>query len=88
MEGREIIINVDLEQINKRISIVVEDHGAGIPEEMFEKIFEPNFTSKSSGMGLGLTMVKRMIEDYHGEISVESELGKKTRFSIALPTNM
>lgn len=87
-DDREIVINVDLEQNNKRITIVVEDNGVGISEEMYEKIFEPNFTSKNSGMGLGLTMVKRMIQDYHGEISVQSELGKRTRFTISLPSNL
>lgn len=85
---RESIINVDLEQIQKRVIISVEDNGVGIPEDMYEKIFEPSFTSKNSGMGLGLTMVKKMVEDYNGEINVKSELGKNTKFTITLPTNL
>lgn len=87
-EDRELIINIDLEQINKRISIVVEDNGVGIPEDMYDKIFEPNFTSKNSGMGLGLTMVKRMLQEYQGDITVASELGYNTKFIITLPTNL
>lgn len=87
-EGRKSIINVDIEQIQKRITISVEDNGIGIAEEMFERIFEPNFTSKNSGMGLGLTMVRRMIEEYKGEIHVRSELGKGSRFIVTLPTNL
>ncbi len=87
-EERENIINVDVEQRQKRIIISVEDNGIGISEEMYNRIFEPNFTSKSSGMGLGLTMVKKMIEDYKGEISVKSEVGKGTVFTIFLPTNL
>ena len=63
-EGRENIINVDVEQRQKRIIITVEDNGVGIAEEHYGRIFEPNFTSKSSGMGLGLTMVRKMVEDY------------------------
>lgn len=82
------IINVDIEQINKRVLIAVEDNGIGISEEMFEKIFEPNFTSKNSGMGLGLTMVRKMVEDYGGKISLNSEVGKGTKFMISLPTNI
>lgn len=87
-EERENIINVDIEQRQKRIIITVEDHGIGIAEEHHGRIFEPNFTSKSSGMGLGLTMVRKMIEDYKGEISIKSELGKGTTFTISLPNNI
>lgn len=87
-EGVEPIINVDLEQIQKRITLTVEDNGTGIPEDKIDRIFEPNFTSKSSGMGLGLTMVKRMVQDGGGEIRVETELGKGTKFIITLPSNL
>jgi len=86
--GREMIINIDVEQINKRITISVEDNGSGIPPEILGRIFEPNFTSKSSGMGLGLTMVRKMIEDYNGEITVKSEEGVGTKFIISLPCNL
>lgn len=85
---RPVIVNVDLELINKRVVIIVQDNGKGIPDDMYERIFEPSFTSKSSGMGLGLTMVKKMIEDYKGEIKVQSRLGVGTRFTISLPTNI
>lgn len=81
-------INVYIEQYQKRITISIEDNGIGISEKILPKIFEPNFTSKSSGMGLGLTMVKKMIEDYHGEIIVHSEEGKGTTFTITLPSNL
>ena len=87
-DERENIINVDIEQRQKRIIITVEDNGTGIAEEHYGRIFEPNFTSKSSGMGLGLTMVRKMVEDYKGEISVKSELGKGTTFTISLPNNL
>ncbi|MEN2434465.1 ATP-binding protein [Weeksellaceae bacterium A-14] len=85
---RDMMINVDLEQINKRIKISVQDNGIGIPENMYERIFEPNFTSKSSGMGLGLSMVRKMIEEYKGEIIVKSEVGIGTAFIITLPSNL
>lgn len=87
-DHKQPIINVDVEQINKRVVIFVEDNGVGIPEHMQERIFEPSFTSKSSGMGLGLTMVRKMVEDYGGEITVKSEVGKGAKFIISLPNNL
>ena len=70
-ENRENIINVDVEQRQKRIIITVEDSGVGIPQDLYGRIFEPNFTSKSSGMGLGLTMVRKMVEDYRHPLNPE-----------------
>ncbi len=87
-DERENTINVDIEQRQKRTIITVEDRGVGIPEENHTRIFEPNFTSKSGGMGLGLTMVRKMVEDYKGDISVNSEVGKGTIFTISLPNNL
>jgi nitrogen fixation/metabolism regulation signal transduction histidine kinase len=87
-EGIKSIINLDVELVNKKVLITVEDNGTGIPKDKLEQIFEPNFTTKSSGMGLGLTMVKKMIEEYKGEISVKTEEGRGTKFTIVLPTNL
>ena len=87
-ENRENLINVDVEQRQKRIIISIEDKGTGIPENLYDRIFEPNFTSKTSGTGLGLSMVRKMIEDYKGEISVKSEVGKGTIFTISMPNNL
>jgi two-component system, NtrC family, nitrogen regulation sensor histidine kinase NtrY len=87
-DERKLIINVDVEQHQRRVMISVQDNGIGIPENIFERIFEPNFTSKNSGMGLGLSMVRKMVEDYKGEITVKSEVGKGSTFTITLPTNL
>ena len=87
-EERKSIINIDVEHFNKKVVIIVGDNGIGIPKDKLEQIFEPNFTTKNSGMGLGLTMVKKMIEEYKGEISVKSEEGRGTKFTIVLPTNV
>ena len=87
-ETRDNIINVDVEQRQKRVIVTVEDKGVGISDDMYDRIFEPNFTSKTSGPGLGLTMVRKMVEDYKGEISVKSEVGKGSTFTISLPTNL
>ena len=87
-DDRENIINLDVEQRQKRIFITLTDNGKGIPEDLFDRIFEPNFTSKSGGTGLGLTMVRKMVEDYKGEITVQSEVGKGSTFTISLPNNV
>jgi len=67
--------------------ILVRDTGKGIPRKNFKNVFNPGFTTKKRGWGLGLTLVKRIIEEYHGgRIYVkESEVGKGTTFCIELP---
>ena len=68
--------------------ILVQDTGKGIARKNFKNVFNPGFTTKKRGWGLGLTLVKRIIEEYHGgRIYVkESELGRGTTFAIELPT--
>lgn len=65
--------------------IEVEDNGIGIPDWDKGKIFTPNFTTKSSGTGLGLAICKQIVESCGGQISFESEAGKKTVFIIEIP---
>jgi PAS domain S-box-containing protein len=67
------------------VELRVEDNGAGIPEDKLEQIFEPFFTSKGQGTGLGLSISQRIIEEHGGRVSVESEPGKGTCFTILLP---
>ncbi len=72
------------------IKIAVSDTGCGIPKENITKIFDPFFTTKggkeSTGLGLGLSIVQRIIKIHHGHISVRSTVGKGTTFTIELPT--
>lgn len=63
----------------------VTDNGSGIPEEVREKIFEPNFSTKTSGMGLGLAIVRKSIEAMQGEIGFDTSEGEGTTFWIRLP---
>ena len=65
--------------------IRIEDTGTGIDDEHLSKIFEPYFTTKASGTGLGLTVVYKVIKEHRGDIFVSSELGKGTVFTIKLP---
>lgn len=67
------------------VLIVVCDSGDGIPEENLSKIFEPYFTTKETGSGLGLTLVFKIIREHQGEISVKSKLNEGTCFTISLP---
>ncbi|MBU2649710.1 MAG: HAMP domain-containing histidine kinase [Bacteroidetes bacterium] len=69
------------------IIIQISDNGPGIPSEISHKIFQPNFTTKSGGMGLGLAMVKSIIDYYKGAISFNSRPDKGTTFTIELPVN-
>ncbi|MCM5662340.1 sensor histidine kinase [Galbibacter mesophilus] len=84
-EEREpkIVVNVYTEKDTVKISI--SDNGVGIAEENQEKIFEPKFTTKTSGMGLGLGMVKNIVKTYSGNIGLSSVLGKGTVFTVSFP---
>ena len=92
MEGKGEI-NVTLTSDNKHIYIDISDTGKGIARKEFETIFKPGYTTKNRGWGLGLTLAKRIVEEYHsGRIYVkESEVGIGTTFRIelnkAIPTN-
>jgi signal transduction histidine kinase len=65
--------------------LTVKDNGKGIPENLREKIFEPNFTTKSSGTGLGLAFVKNSIENANGKVWFETTLGIGTTFYLSFP---
>uniref|UniRef100_UPI004049259F sensor histidine kinase n=1 Tax=Gelidibacter sp. TaxID=2018083 RepID=UPI004049259F len=79
-------LQVKIFKTDKFVKIHVIDTGKGLPKSLFHKIFEPGFTSKKRGWGLGLSLAKRIIEDYHdGKIKVlQSEIGKGTTMQISL----
>ena len=85
MKGKGTII-LKLFEESQTISIHISDTGSGIKKENFKKIFSPGFTTKKRGWGLGLSLAKRIITDYHrGKISVkDSELRKGTTIEIIL----
>ncbi|MBU4311355.1 MAG: response regulator, partial [Candidatus Omnitrophica bacterium] len=78
-----IYTNKDTKQ--REVKIGFRDTGCGIPEKEINKIFDPFFTSKSDGSGLGLSIAQRIIEDHKGSIDVESEVKNGTTFTIVLP---
>ncbi len=79
-------LKLEISDTDKLVKLDVSDTGKGIPKSQFAKIFEPGFTSKKRGWGLGLSLARRIIEDYHdGRIKVlNSELGKGTTMQISL----
>jgi signal transduction histidine kinase len=67
------------------VEVRIADTGCGIPQEHLNKIFAPFFTTKSRGTGLGLAVVKKIIERHQGTIEVRSKVGEGTAFHIILP---
>lgn len=85
-EQQEIkAISVTVKKESNNVLIIVKDNGTGIQPEDILRIFEPKFTTKSSGMGLGLGIIKNIIENYKGTITFESEFEKGTTFIVSLP---
>ena len=79
------IIRIKTWYSNDFIFMTVEDTGSGIPDELIHKIFEPYFTTKVDGTGLGLTMSYKVVKEHGGDIRVQSEAGKGTCFTVTLP---
>ncbi len=78
-------IAVDVNSQDGEVQITVMDNGIGIIDEHKPRVFEPKFTTKTSGMGLGLAMVKNILETYNGSITFTSEEGKGTVFKVTFP---
>lgn len=84
-DGTPPKIEVKVASENNNVKITVSDNGKGIIEKNKDLIFEPKFTTKTSGMGLGLPMIKKIIETYDGSISFSSTEGIGTVFTVILP---
>ena len=83
---RQININIDCYRVNEQfIEINIKDNGAGIPEEIHGRLFEPFFTTRSQGTGLGLAVVDAVIRAHNGVLSFDTSLGEGTVFHIKLP---
>lgn len=84
-ENPIIELKCSLGEKSEFLVITVSDNGEGIPEKIKEKVFEPNFTTKKSGHGLGLANCLKIIKNHEGDIRVDSVEGKGTTFTISLP---
>lgn len=89
--GKEPIlqISIALGESNGRsgVSVVVEDNGPGVPTELREQIFNPFFTSKKDGVGLGLSIVAKIVDDHRGSIRLETSSTGGARFTVFLPAD-
>jgi len=78
-------LTIDLSRTEERLLVSFRDTGVGIPEENMDKLFNPFFTTKAKGQGLGLPACKRLVEAHDGRITVESKLGEGSTFTVRLP---
>jgi signal transduction histidine kinase len=85
MNGKGGELNIGSEIDENFVSVIFRDNGCGIPEENLVKIFEPLFTTKPKGIGLGLAISKRLVEQNGGIIEVASRAGNGTTFTVKLP---
>ncbi|MDP3360055.1 MAG: ATP-binding protein [Lutibacter sp.] len=85
VENKKLEVSVD--EDNGDICITIADNGKGISEADGERVFEPKFTTKTSGMGLGLAMVKNIIDAYDGNVAFTSQVNIGTVFKVKLPKN-
>jgi nitrogen fixation/metabolism regulation signal transduction histidine kinase len=84
-DDRQGVISVSLQEVEGFAEMNVQDNGSGIPQEQFDRIFMPNFTTKNSGTGLGLAMVKNIVEQGGGSVRFVSEVGIGSTFTVRWP---
>jgi signal transduction histidine kinase len=84
-ENRKGRVVISVVMSENTVRITVADNGKGIPEDLQGKLFTPSFTTKSSGMGLGLSITKNIIESFNGHITFKTKVNHGTTFLIELP---
>jgi signal transduction histidine kinase len=84
-QGGELRINASVDDLKRNVILQITDSGVGISKENLTTIFQPYFSTKEKGTGIGLSIAYRIISDHKGKIEVESEVGKGTTFTITLP---
>jgi len=80
-------IDVGVDRDGEGVVVTIADHGPGIPEDLRQRVFEPYFTTKRDGTGLGLALVRQTVETHHGTITVSETPGGGATFSIVLSTS-
>ena len=86
-DGGVLQVETEYQPQSSQVQISVTDTGAGIPDTLRQKIFQPGYTLKEGGSGFGLTIVQRTIRDHMGSIDLRSKEGGGTTFIIHLPVN-
>ena len=87
-EGGTLTVEVSRDDARKSVSISITDTGEGIEETLLPKVFEPFFTTKQQGLGLGLAMTRKVIDEHGGQVSIESKKGKGTKVTFVLPIRL
>jgi len=82
------VLSVRTRKDGADVVIWVADTGAGIPEEAMPNLFQPFFTTKEKGIGLGLSVTRSLVEGHRGTINVESHVGQGTTFTVRLPVEL
>ena len=83
--SKRLTIETGLDEINRVIIITIKDSGKGITPKNLEQVFEAFYTTKSTGSGLGLTIVRNIVENYNGQINLASAVGDGTLVEIRFP---
>ena len=81
-------VTVSLAREGGRVLVAVTDNGSGVPPDARDKLFTPNFTTKAQGMGLGLAISKKIVEQFGGTIAYDTQVGEGSTFRVALPPDV
>lgn len=84
-ECAQATVAISTRAVNGRVELRIADNGPGIPEDIRERIFDPLFSTKSFGVGLGLPLVRQIVDQHGGEIAVQTALGEGTTITLTLP---
>jgi len=85
--GGSVTVSADVDA-QSFVRVAVEDSGCGIPKEARGRVFNPFFSTKENGTGLGLSVTRRIVEDHGGSLQLESEPGVGTRFTMRFPATV
>ena len=84
-KGGTLQFGMKWDLLKNRVMIIISDTGVGISPENLDKIFNPFFTTRSTGTGLGLAVVHKIIRLHRGNVTVDSQVGSGTKFTVELP---
>ena len=87
MKGRKGVLEIKTGLKDSKILLEIKDNGTGIPDRIIGRIFEPYFTTKDFGSGIGLTLVYKIIKEHKGDITISSSEGKGTSFTLSFPAH-
>lgn len=83
--GGKLLISAQFDLKNNDLLVIIQDNGKGIPQENMSKIFDPFYTTREDGVGLGLSLCHQIISDHQGKMQIESEEGKGTKVCLTFP---